>query len=203
MNNKTVLIVAVILAFATGFVSSQMLVLKERPEVNVIYANGTKIMALNDGNYYPVVIKEIENANSTIHIVMYEMKWYGEPENDSHEVSRLGIALVKAHKRGVDVKIILEDGKTHGYENRGIGENNTKWKEYFESRGIEVRWDGSGQTTHDKLIIIDGKIVVVGSTNWSTSALKYNHEANVLLDGKEVAEEYDAYFETLWSQAHQ
>lgn len=146
-------------------------------------------------------MKKIEGAHSSIDIVMYEMKWYGEPENDTHEVSKLALSLVKAHERGVKVRIILEDGKTYGYVSRSI-ENYTKnWSMYFRSRGIDVRLDGSEQTTHDKLIIIDGKIVILGSTNWSTSALKYNHEANVMIESKEVAEEYEEYFEELWSQS--
>jgi len=31
--------------------------------------------------------------------------------------------------------------------------------------------------------------------------LKYNHEANVMIESKEVAEEYEEYFEELWSQS--
>jgi len=200
MNNKTVLSIAVLLAFATGFVSSQMLIWIEGSN-NIICGNNTEIMVINDEDYYPAVIEKIEGAHSSIDIVMYEMKWYGEPEKETHEVSKLALSLVKAHKRGVRVRIILEDGKTYGYVSRSI-ENYTKnWSMYFRSKGIEVRLDGGEQSTHDKLLIIDGKTVILGSTNWSMSALKYNHEANVMIESKEVAEEYEEYFEELWSQS--
>ncbi len=201
MNNRLVLIIAVILAFATGFISSQMLVVKEVPSPNIIYANGTKIMVVNDGDYYPLILKELNKANSSIHMIMYEMVWYGNPENDTHDVSRLGLALVKARERGLEVKLILEDGKSHGYTNSPLRGWNENWSRYLRSKGIEVRFDGSSQTTHDKLVIIDHRIVIVGSTNWSDSALNYNHEANVLIQGREVAEEYEEYFETLWQQS--
>lgn len=199
MNNKTILVIAVILAFSTGFISSQMIASMHISSPPVINANGTQIMVINDDEYYPVVIREIKNANVSIHIIMYEIRWYGDPQNDTHEVSNLMREVIKAHERGVEVKIILEDGSTYGeHENKEIKESNENWSKYLERKGIEVKFDKSDVTTHDKLVIIDEYVVILGSTNWSESALKYNHEADVMLRGKKVAEEYEEYFETLW-----
>jgi len=41
---------------------------------------------------------------------------------------------------------------------------------------------------HDKLIIVDNRFVVEGSTNWSISALKVNFESDTLMDSPELAE---------------
>ncbi len=198
MNNKTVLVIAVILAFATGAISTQMIYSSIQETPKIIYANGTKIMMLNDESYYPEVIKRLNEANKSIHMVMYEIKWYGEPGNDTHWVSTLALSLVHARERGVDVKIILEDGHGYDYTSENIVEYAQNWSKYFQRHGIEVRLDSPTKTTHDKLIIIDGVTVILGSTNWSTAALKYNHEANVLIQGRTVAQEYEEYFESLW-----
>lgn len=48
MNNKTMLTIAVLLAFAAGFASSQIL----------ISPNTINIVVINDRDYYPVVIEK-------------------------------------------------------------------------------------------------------------------------------------------------
>lgn len=202
MNSRAILVIAVTLAFIAGFMSAEMLVQRENVQgmhYTVIQGNNTKIIPIEDRQYYPIVINRINEANVSIHIVMYEMKWYGNPDKDTHKVSTLGRALVNAEKRGVDVKIILDDGKGYGFENPQMVEWAKDWRDYFESHGIKVKFDWSNQTTHDKLVIIDDYIVIVGSTNWSTSALDYNHEADALIESKEVAQQYEDYFSQLWN----
>ena len=201
MNNRAILITAVILAFIAGFMSAEMVVVRggfTGEHYTVIEANNTKIIPINDRQYYPIVMKTIESANRSIDMVMYEIKWYGNPEGDSHDVSKLAVALVDAKDRGVSVRIIMDDGRGYGFENDDMITWAENWRDYFESHGIEVKFDWSNETTHDKLLIVDGKVVIVGSTNWSTSALDYNHEANAYIESQEVAEEYEKYFNSLW-----
>ncbi len=199
MNMRAVFTVAVLLSFAAGFMSAESISYHSSTGGTVIVSNDTKIMALNDRAYYPVAIEKINSAKKSIHMVMYEIRWYGNPDTDSHEVSKLGVALVKAEKRGVDVKVIMDDGRGHGFSNPDLVYAAQNWSKYFKAHGVKFEFDWSNMTTHDKLIIIDDYIVIVGSTNWSQSALKYNHEANALIESREVAEQYEKYFNSLWS----
>ncbi len=202
MNTRAMLITAVILAFIAGFMSAEVVVVRSGvvgENYTVIESNNTKIIPINDRQYFPIVIGAINSANESIDMVMYEIKWYGNPEGDSHDVSKLATALVKARERGVSVRIIMDDGKGYGFENSDMVEWAQNWRNYFEEHRIEVKFDWSNETTHDKLIIVDGEIVIVGSTNWSTSALDYNHEANAFIESKEVAEQYENYFNSLWN----
>jgi len=64
--------------------------------------------------------------------------------------------------------------------------------------GIEIKHDSEEVTTHSKLVIIDGKTVILGSTNWSYYGLEKNHEANVLIRSKEIADYFEKYFDELW-----
>ena len=203
MNNRAVLTVVIILSFAAGFMSAEMTSLRSGGvNITEVVSNNTKIMVINDRDYYPVATHLINDAKKSIHMVMYEIRWYGNPDSDYHEVSKLGVSLVNAKERGCDVKIILDDGNGYGFSNNDLVEAAKNWKNYFESKGITVKFDWSNETTHDKLIIIDDDIVIVGSTNWSTSALDYNHEANAVIEDKKVAGEYEKYFEELWSMYH-
>ena len=202
MNNRAILTIGIILSFAAGFMSAEMLSVSNGRGVNIteVVSNSTKIMIINDRDYYPVATQLISNAKKSIHIVMYEIRWYGNPDSDDHDVSKLGVSLVDAKNRGCDVKIIMDDGRGYGFSNNDLVESAKNWKNYFESKGIEVKFDWSNETTHDKLIIIDDEIVIVGSTNWSQSALNYNHEANAVIDDKKVANSYEDYFQELWNK---
>lgn len=205
MNTRAIVSIAVLLAFAAGFMSAEMLNESGSnnglPGVNVteITSNNTTVMVINDRDYFPVVINKINEAKKSIHVVMFEMVWSNSSTTD---VAKLGSALVNASHRGVEVKIIFEDGHTHGFSFTRLPYYVEKWSSYFKSNGIQVKVDWSNQTTHDKLVIIDGTIVIVGSTNWSDSALEYNHEADALIENKDVAREYEKYFQTLWNEFH-
>jgi phosphatidylserine/phosphatidylglycerophosphate/cardiolipin synthase-like enzyme len=66
-------------------------------------------------------------------------------------------ALINAKKRGVKVKIVLENT---------VALNKIAYNRLIEN-GVQVFWDHNSQITHSKLIVIDNKLVVIGSTNWS------------------------------------
>ena len=74
---------------------------------------------------------------------------------------------------------------------------NEKVKNILTRNGIKVYLDSENVTTHSKLIVVDGRYSIVGSTNWSYYALSKNNETNVLIDSEEVAKEYIKYFEEL------
>jgi len=60
---------------------------------------------------------------------------------------------------------------------------------------VKVYFDPPDVTSHDKMIIVDGKLSIVGSTNWSYYALERNNEASVLIHSEEVADYFIKYFE--------
>ena len=50
-------------------------------------------------------------------------------------------------------------------------------------------------TTHTKFLIIDKKIVILGSTNWTFSALSRNHEISAVIHSEESASFLQDFFE--------
>ena len=56
---------------------------------------------------------------------------------------------------------------------------------------MKVVLDEEKTTTHAKIVIIDGRTAVVGSHNWTGSALSRNREASLLIDDRPVIAEIE------------
>ena len=44
--------------------------------------------------------------------------------------------------------------------------------ELLRKKGVPVYYDDKDRITHDKILVIDNYVTIVGSTNWTYSALK-------------------------------
>tara|TARA_Y100000310_G_C20613898_1_gene779534 strand:- start:66 stop:620 length:555 start_codon:yes stop_codon:yes gene_type:complete len=149
----------------------------------------SSIQVINDQEYYPVVKDAFEDATRSIHVVLYGSKYYEyDSRGDNTQVNSLLEELGEAAERGVDVKVVFDES-WEGIVDTAI---------HLKSLGVDVVFDNKDRTTHSKFIVIDGKILVIGSTNWSYSALQKNHEANVLIRSRELAKEYEDYFDDIW-----
>jgi phosphatidylserine/phosphatidylglycerophosphate/cardiolipin synthase-like enzyme len=141
-----------------------------------------------DAQYFQIAKKMIQEAKSTIQVMMFEMGYYekypGTPSN------LLIKELIGAKKRGVKVEVILEvkDGADRTTErNRHTGK-------ILSDGGVEVIYDPLFKTTHTKLMVVDGHLTLLGSTNWTHYALTNNNEVSVFVRSKEVAKELIDYF---------
>lgn len=114
----------------------------------------------------------------------------------------LAWALIKARQRGVKVQVVLDQEFDSGNEiSKGA---------FLEKQGVQVR-RVSGLNTgrqergagimHEKFAVIDRKVVLTGSYNWTVAADNFNDE-NLLLfrDAGPLAEEYRKEFVRLWQK---
>lgn len=158
---------------------------------------GAEVTAVSTCNrdYYPSVKALFDNAEKTIHIIMYDMKYYDyDPQT---EEMLLFNALVNAAGRGVSVYVVLEQSDW----NADVNEDNELSGGILSSYGVDVRYDARTVTTHCKMMVIDSQKTLVGSTNWSKSAVSSNNEANVIMTGSEISLEFLDYFNTLWQNS--
>ena len=121
---------------------------------------------------------------------MYVVKY--DPDDPDDPVNVLLWALGNASVRGVEVAVIIE-GET--------AEMSQKAYDYLARVGVNATWDPGGVRTHCKLVVIDRYLVLLGSHNWTESALSYNHETSVLIRSEEAAEEEIRYFNQVWAEA--
>lgn len=127
------------------------------------------------------VIPLLEQAKNNINIAVYAWYWY--TENIGSEIQKFNNAIINAAKKGVDVKVITNTTKTINV----LFENKVKAK--------EIKTKGS---LHAKLIIIDDKIAILGSHNYTMSAFTLNHEVSIKTEEKEVVDRLKIYFNNLW-----
>lgn len=153
-------------------------------------AISTSIILLPDREYYPMAKKLIERANKTILVTIYVIKYDPREENDP--VNVLLRELVKAKKRGLDVRVLVDDATQRSYK---------QTIKFLRDNGVLVRLDESSRiTTHVKLVIVDHKYLLIGSHNWTESALSYNHEYSALIISPDLAKNVEMYFESLWNK---
>jgi len=137
--------------------------------------------------YYKTLCSLINQASKSIWIVMYSFKYYSEyPLSPSNLILQ---ELLKAKKRGVEIKVLLDISDWNEKNSR----ENQQTGRILSRNGIKVYYDKMEVNTHAKTIVIDSRYTVVGSTNWTYYALTSNNEISVLIDSEELAKETETY----------
>ncbi|UTY60848.1 phospholipase D family protein [Massilia sp. erpn] len=103
-------------------------------------------------------------------------------------------ALLKAQKRGVDIKIIVDN-------RRNLRKNSIAALNSLAKAGIPIRAVSVYAMHHDKYIISDERIVQNGSFNYSNDAATANSE-NVIVfwDNAELAKSFQHHWDDRWAK---
>lgn len=144
-------------------------------------------------SYVKVLLRLLEQAEQSIHVSMYRISTYsGYADSTANDLVN---ALIDAAHRGLDVKVLIDDCSFYA----DSAEANLISAIGLHQRGIDVRLDDPGITTHTKLVVIDAKTVVLGSTNWNYYSLEQNCETDIaLVNLPAVAAPFETWFQVLW-----
>ena len=175
---------------------SGMLTAKERLKAPLDGERPGTIRLLPDHAYYPSLMKDISGAHDSIAIILYLFK---TTDYRTALPDRLVHMLVQKCGQGVDVSVLLNVDRDDTQHGRGdsLNDTNLHTAKYLKDNGIHVYLDSPRRTTHAKVIIIDKKIVYIGSHNLTQSALRYNHEVSVRIVSPDMAQELFSYMEAL------
>ena len=124
-----------------------------------------------DGVIEARIIEEISGAQQQLLIALY-----------SFTDDELGAAVISAHRRGVDVYVLMDDGQDSDSQGREWGK--------LVAAGIPVAVEHATGLLHHKFAVIDRQVVVTGSYNWSDSADDRNFENIVVIDCPEIAQQF-------------
>jgi mitochondrial cardiolipin hydrolase len=104
---------------------------------------------------------------------------------------RLSEAIIAAHKRGIQIRLITDNDKA---QDQG--------SDIFRlmDHGVEVRMDNSAYHMHHKFAVVDKRVLVNGSFNWTRSATDYNQENILVTDEPKLVTAYLTEFESLWHE---
>lgn len=155
-----------------------------RTEKGAQINNETKIVIgfSPEGSAQKAIINTIRLAKTELRLAAYSFT--------SPEIVK---ELVAAKKRGVDVKIVVDEKGNKS--KHSLSAMNT-----VQLAKIPIRTNGRYAIMHDKFIVVDRKTVETGSFNYSASANSRNSEnAIVLYNLPEVAEVYLEHWERRWS----
>jgi len=145
-----------------------------------------EVRLLTDQEYYPILQSLIGRATASIDVAMFLFK---TTDASNNRAASLVQDLINASKRGVIVNVLLEKS---GYDPK-LNSENQKVGAYLKKQGVKVRFDAEKTTTHAKIVVIDRRYCLVGSHNFTGSALTYNHEASLLVDNQSLANELRDY----------
>lgn len=112
----------------------------------------------------------------------------GEP---SSLVNVLVQDLITAHKRGAKVRVVLDANEN--FDNS----RNAETARLLQANGVPVFQDDLKTQTHAKLLVLDDDKVVLGSTNWTSSAVESGNEASVIVTSPDLNKVYKGYVENL------
>jgi phosphatidylserine/phosphatidylglycerophosphate/cardiolipin synthase-like enzyme len=107
--------------------------------------------------------------------------------------NELGEIVREKHTAGLDVKGVMEEEQVES--NQGT--------EYdpFQQAGLDVRMDGIDGQMHHKVFIIDEKIIILGSYNFSQAAETRNDENVLIIYNSAIAQEFIKEFQRIWKVA--
>lgn len=117
-----------------------------------------------------LIVKTIAKAKRNIFLQAYG---FSHPE--------IAKALVEAKQRGVEVKVLLDRSN--------LSQNYSKMKD-LQKVGIEVKIDKVPGIAHNKVMILDEKIVITGSFNFTKNADNSNAENVLIVESAEIAQKY-------------
>ena len=145
-------------------------------------ANSVQVFFSPEDGCDKKVIALINSANDSVDVAMY-----------SFTLNDIGQALINAQKRGVRVRVVVEKQEV------------SKYSQYWNliKNNVSVLNDSNSAYMHNKFAVIDGRIVLTGSYNWSKHATYSNNENLIVINNREVASEYENEFEKIYSEAKQ
>ena len=124
------------------------------------------------GGCTDAIIKELKGAKSSVLVQAY---WFTSPS--------IAKALVGVHKRGVQVAVILDRSRT---------EMENEQAEFIVQNDVPTFIDDKHTTAHNKIIIIDGNVVITGSFNFTDQSENENAENLLIIRDKGIADKFTA-----------
>lgn len=158
--------------------------------LGLLIAN-TQAAEVHFSNIDRFIISQIESAKSSVNVCVFIYEW--QPIAD---------ALIQAQKRGVKVEL-LTDFRSVNLQNKG-GEWQGTTIQYTAKNGVDTYvWNRVEQKAimHNKFVIIDDAILLLGSYNFQEGATFRNHENFCLIRDENIIEAYKEQYIRIKSES--
>lgn len=132
------------------------------------------------GEFPKKVIPLIEAAKIMIRIIVFDWRWY--PADPGCACQKFNFAIIKAQRKAVDVSVLTNCDDIF---------NVLRDSKIFCKKPLSRR------LLHSKIMIIDGKHLIIGSHNYTQNAFTSNFEASVILRDCDNLDPFIQYFNSL------
>ena len=149
-----------------------------------IVVNGTPIQVIftsEDPAIEQAIVPALNSATKSIRFLAFSFTDFPMAE-----------AMINRAKSGVNVAGV--------FEKVGSDTDASELKTLF-CANIPVRRDGNSAFMHNKVIVVDERLVITGSLNYSTNAEESNDENVIVIDNPDIAKLYLQDFDKVWSLA--
>ena len=137
------------------------------------------------------ISKSIKSAKKNIKIAIYSF-------------TRKDIAkdLKKAAKKGIKIEALF-DKKSNKKDKKSIYKNLASYKniDIYLLSGLKSKSGKHRGKLHQKLMLIDDKIAIFGSANWSYSAFSINYENLFVTTNRQIVKKFVEYFNNIKKKA--
>jgi phosphatidylserine/phosphatidylglycerophosphate/cardiolipin synthase-like enzyme len=138
----------------------------------------------NEGQYVTNMIKLIGSAKKSLYVQLQ----YIEASAATGVYASLLQAIAARIAAGVDVRLI---------ESLKYGE---PWAEKMKKKGVDLTANIALQpNVHNKGFVIDSRIVVVSSQNFSPDGVQFNRDAGVIIESAPIAQYFEKVFLADWT----
>lgn len=154
---------------------------KEAPS-SVSDASAVRLTAVTDSHYLDAALKLIRGAQVEIELAQFQF-------NFGKSVAVLQEELGRAVARGVKVRVLVDSEVPKSIQSIP----------FLIKLGIDAKLDSPNKRTHTKMLLVDRKRALFGSSNWSEASITRTNETNILIENAKAGEALHGYFESLWS----
>ena len=147
----------------------------------------------------------IESAQETLDV---ELMSFNPMWGKTGEVSPLLNALVAAAKRGVKIRILVNDSTAFGGDNDtelkllAMIENIVKEQHLPIHAAIADLPKMKVKYIHNKGALADGYKTLISSINWNQNSVENNRETAISVDSRSINEHYQSIFNLDWQASH-
>jgi phosphatidylserine/phosphatidylglycerophosphate/cardiolipin synthase-like enzyme len=145
---------------------------------------------LTPDNYHEHVLALIQSAKKTFKMQTQYIHPSDQPGDEAHQA--LIKAVVDADARGVKVQLITSEFQAQHKQGQ------TDWLEKALDAGIPAATLRIQDNVHNKGIVVDGKVAMVSSQNWSADGTLRNRDAGLIIFDPGVASYFEAIFDHDW-----
>jgi phosphatidylserine/phosphatidylglycerophosphate/cardiolipin synthase-like enzyme len=122
------------------------------------------------------LVAAIDAARVSVDAAMYSMSLHSVRD-----------ALIRAHRRGIDVRVVMESDNLDGVDPQAL-----------KDAGIPLLGDRQQGLMHEKFMVIDRDEVWTGSMNFTDSGAYLDNNSLLRIRSAPVAEDYEAEFDQMY-----